>query len=84
MPDWPDEERTHYQMYESTSEGTPISPPCASEEELADWLVANGASAFADQTASREAWLRTIRRGSSICSAVFLSDGRLISGVELE
>lgn len=26
MPDWPESERTHYQMYEDTSEGTPISP----------------------------------------------------------
>src|SRR6185503_13867538 len=26
MPDWPAEERTHLMMYETTSEGTPISP----------------------------------------------------------
>jgi len=26
MPDWPKDKCTHYQMYETCSEGTPISP----------------------------------------------------------
>ena len=30
---------THYQMYETVSEGTPVSPVFASKDELADWLV---------------------------------------------
>lgn len=34
MPDWPEAERTHYQMYENTSEGTPISPVMATPEDL--------------------------------------------------
>lgn len=38
-PDWTDEERTHFQMYETVSEGTPVSPVFASKEDLADWLV---------------------------------------------
>ena len=29
MPNWPAEQRTHYMMYEDTSEGTPISPAFA-------------------------------------------------------
>lgn len=35
-------ERTHYQMYETVSEGTPVSPVFASLQELEDWLVADG------------------------------------------
>jgi hypothetical protein len=44
MPDWPDEERTHWQLYENVTEGTPISPVMASAEDLAQWLGANGMS----------------------------------------
>lgn len=56
-PDWPEAERTHYQMYEETSEGTPISPVFATPEDLARWLADNGASAFAGMTLSYERWL---------------------------
>lgn len=41
MPLWSDDERTHFMMYENTSEGTPISPAFATAEELARWLVNN-------------------------------------------
>lgn len=79
MPDWPADQRTHFMMYEDTSEGTPISPAFATAEELARWLVDTGASAFADMTATYEQWLSTIRRGSAI-SAVMTSAG-MVSGV---
>jgi hypothetical protein len=62
-PDWPEESRTHLQMYENTSEGTPISPVMETPEELAHWLADNNASAFAGQTATYEQWLATIKRG---------------------
>jgi putative sterol carrier protein len=80
MPDWPVEERTHYQMYEDTTEGTPISPVMASPEQLARWLVDNNASAFAVMTASYEAWLRVFNGGYAV-SAV-MTNGKLESGVE--
>lgn len=80
MPDWPDSERTHYMMYESTSEGTPISPAFATPEELAHWLADTGASSFADFTATYEQWLAAIKAGSAV-SAVLDSTG-LRSGVE--
>ena len=52
-PDWPDSERTHWQMYEQTSEGTPISPVMESPEALARWLVDNNlASVLRDQRRS--------------------------------
>ena len=79
MPDWPDDQRTHLQMYEDTSEGTPISPVMATPEELARWLTDNNASAFASMTATYDQWLATIKRGFA-CSAVF-TGGHMESGV---
>lgn len=79
-PDWPEESRTHFMMYEDTSEGTPISPAFATPEEVARWCADNGASAFGSETASYEAWLR-IARGGYACSAV-IENGVLRSGVE--
>lgn len=61
MPDWPDEQRTHYMMYENTSDGTPISPAFPTMEELARWLADNGASWFGRNTASYDDWLEQIR-----------------------
>jgi hypothetical protein len=80
MPDWPREERTHYQMYETCSEGTPISPPMETPEKLARWLADNGASAFGSQTATYEAWLSVCKSGWAPSAACV--GGRLISGVE--
>lgn len=80
MPDWPDEQRTHFMMYESTSEGTPISPAFATPEELARWLADTGASSFADFTATYEQWLNTIREGSA--PSAIISNGTIKSGVE--
>lgn len=40
-PKWTSEP-THYQMYETVSEGTPVTPHFATKEELIDYLVANG------------------------------------------
>lgn len=65
MPDWPEEERTHWQMYETTTEGMPISPVCETPEELAQWLADNEASVFASFTATYAQWLAMIRRTSA-------------------
>ena len=40
-PQWSDDEATHFQYYETVSEGTPLSPPMPSLEALADWLCSN-------------------------------------------
>ena len=81
MPEWKPEERTHFMMYETTTEGTPISPAFATAEELAHWLVDNNASAFGHMTATYEEWLGTIRRGSSISAVI--TDGVLQPGTTL-
>lgn len=85
MPYWPEEERTHYQMYESTSEGTPISPVCETPEELARWLTDNKASTFASFTATYEEWLTMCKAGWAPSMMVQeYTDGtkEMMSGVE--
>ncbi len=44
-----EEEPTHYQIYETVSEGIPVSPVFADKEDMYDWLLAEGYS----ETASR-------------------------------
>ena len=80
MPDWPESERTHLQMYETTTEGTPISPVLKTAKELARWLADNNASAFAGEGASYEDWLSMIQGGGYAPSAVSVG-GVLKSGV---
>jgi hypothetical protein len=80
MPNWPAEQRTHYMMYEDTSEGTPISPAFETPEELARWLVDNKASAFSDMTADYEHWLRAARGAWS--PGMVIADGVMQSGVQ--
>ena len=41
-PAWPDGAATWMQAYETVSEGTPVSPPFATPEELVDYLVEHG------------------------------------------
>jgi hypothetical protein len=63
MPTWPEAERTHLQMYETTSAGTPLSPPCASAKDLAKWLADHHADAGAGMTATEKEWLSMIESG---------------------
>ena len=80
MPAWGEQERTHFQMYETTTEGTPISPVMESPEALARWLVDNKADAGAGQHASYEAWLRVCRGGYA--PTAMIVQGQLLSGVQ--
>lgn len=80
MPVWSEEEKTHYMMYETVSEGTPISPAFETPEELARWLADNGASAGPFSTANYEQWLR-VCKGRSVVTVVF-DNGVIKSGVE--
>lgn len=41
-PAWPKDAATWFQVYETVSEGTPVTPAFATREELIDYLVANG------------------------------------------
>ena len=59
---WKEEDRVLYQMYENTTEGTPISPAFETKEELAHWLADTKASVFGDNTTDYEAWMHIIER----------------------
>lgn len=39
---WRDEEATWFQVWETVSEGTPVSPPFAAKQELIDYLAEHG------------------------------------------
>ena len=39
---WRDDEATWFQVWETVSEGTPVTPPFATQEELIDYLVEHG------------------------------------------
>lgn len=85
MPDWAPEFRTHLQMYEDTSEGTPISPVMETPEELARWLADTGASSFGRSTATYEQWLEVCRGGwapSAVLTVYENGTGTMQSGVE--
>lgn len=39
---WQDEDATWFQVWETVTEGTPVTPPFATKEELVDYLVKHG------------------------------------------
>lgn len=83
MPDWSEDEKTHMQMYENTSEGTPISPVFRRDQpdEMATWLFENGASTMGHMTTTKESWLKMIENGGYAVSMV-ISNGVMNSGVD--
>jgi hypothetical protein len=54
-PKW-EQEPTWYQVYETVSEGTPVTPPFATKEELVNYLVQHGD--FWDQRRGDGGWNR--------------------------
>ncbi len=79
MEEMPQKEPSLFQMYETTTEGTPISPAFPNIEELARWLADTGASALGKETATYDQWLAMCKEGS--CISAFIGDGKIISGV---
>jgi hypothetical protein len=81
--DWKQEEPPSgegWQMWETTSEGSPISPVFDSPEKLARWLAETGASSFGSMTATYDQWLDMCRAGWAP-SAMAVA-GNFMSGVE--
>ena len=56
MPEIPEGTPLGYQLYETTSEGTPVSPVFPTLEELAGWCE-TGATVFASSRWTKEQWL---------------------------
>lgn len=57
-PDWKPDDATWYQVYQTVSEGTPVSPPFATQDELIEYLVANGD--FWDEKRGHGGWKREV------------------------
>jgi hypothetical protein len=51
-----------WQVWETTSEGSPITPVFATPEELARWCADNAASIFGSDTLPYEEWLAWFRK----------------------
>ena len=64
-------EPTHYQIYETVSEGTPVSPKFATEDEMLQWLM--------EQGHSEKAAKRFIEEGSVMSG--LLVGGRVYSNI---
>ena len=70
-----------YQLWETISEGSPMSPVFDTPEKLARWLVDNNASTFGYQTTTYENWLTFIKKNGDAFTMIF--DGKsLQSGVD--
>lgn len=70
-----------YQMWETVSEGSPISPVFATAIELAEWLAANRSNTV-DEGATVEQWMRLIEGPGWAPSAVGTDQGVVVSGVQ--
>lgn len=91
-PDWKPEQMTWFQLYETVSEGTPVTPPFATQQELVDYLVEHGD--FWDQ--QRRAEGRSVMRctpwpreeaeafvfGAGWAPSLVMAGGKLMSGTE--
>ena len=51
-----DAEPTHYQIYETVTEGTPTSPVFASLDKMVIWLIGEGYSEHAAKMFARDGW----------------------------
>lgn len=68
-----------WQMWETVSEGSPISPVCDSPESLARWLADNKASSFGRHTSTYDEWLAMIKVGW--CMSMISDGSGIKSGV---
>jgi len=91
-PHWNESEATWWQVYETVSEGTPVTPSFATKEELVEYLVANGD--FWDQQRRKEGdsampcgqWSRKAAEnfvfGSGWAPSMVVENGIVKTGVE--
>lgn len=63
-----------WQLWETTTEGSPQSPVFATPEELADWCAPN-ATWFADQRWSRDEWLESFVRDETDVNSLLVLGG---------
>lgn len=69
-----------YQLWETVSEGSPVSPPFATPEELASWLVMNDTSVTKDTTYDQ--WMKFIN-GPGWAPSAIIVNGVMKSGTQV-
>ena len=79
-PNWKPEEMTWFQMYETVSEGTPVSPPFETKKELINYLVENGD--YWDQKREHGGWNR--KSAESFVEKGWSPSGIMIAGKGLK
>jgi len=91
-PNWKTEDMTWFQVYETVSEGTPVTPPFATKDELVNYLVENGD--FWDQSRRKrgctgmncEPWERSqaerFVHETEWAPTMIVVDGKVMSGTE--
>ena len=79
-PRWRKRDMTHVQLYETVSEGTPISPVMPSVEALADWCAAQTREVWVSTRMDRDGWLRFFGRGGWAPSGVVTPERGFESG----
>ena len=77
MPQWTPEEATHFRMFETVSEGSPVSPAFATKEELARWCSENPGAVHSEGT--YEQWL-AVCDGAYVPTGYITADG-FVDGV---
>ncbi|MCK4821648.1 hypothetical protein KA005_38135 [bacterium] len=55
-PAWTVDEAISFQIYETVSEGTPISPVFATKDAMRQWLITQGYSEFATDKFIEDSW----------------------------
>lgn len=70
---WPEPEQRGYVVYETVSEGTPITPTFAAQDELIDWLCAKGTAW--DAPMSREGAEHFVRDSGYVPSMITIPAG---------
>lgn len=66
---------THYQIYETVSEGTPVSPVFETEDQIYEWLIGRGVSEKAARNFVRDKWC---------ISGMFSPETGFVSGMNFE
>ena len=70
-----------FQMWEDTSEGSPISPVFETPEELARWLADTKASSFGGMTSTYEQWLGCIKSEHGAAGLLIYASGKMVPHV---
>ena len=70
---------TWFQVYENVSEGTPVSPPFATKEELVEYLVEHG-DFWSEGGFSRKAAEAFVK--DEYAPSMIIADGKITVGIE--